>query len=485
MAETSASDVTAATTTEDCVGIAYLSATEALTAFRAREVSPVELMQAVIDRTAQMEPRIGAFAEQTFDEALAQATEAERRYLVGEARALEGLPVAAKELHAMAGRALRSGSLTTEGNVAAENAPVIDRVLDAGGIIHARTTQPEFGVVTYTHSRLWGVTRNPWNVDYTPGGSSGGAGAALAAGTTTLATGSDIGGSIRIPAAFTGTVGFRPPHGRVPAASPGCADGYRSDGPMARTVDDCVLFANALVGPDPRDHYSLRPKLEIPSDHPGVDGMRIALCVQLGDYQVHPEVETATRATATCLAEAGAVVEEITLPWTRARLRRAIGAHFATIFGAGVREIVRDHPDQVCSYTLDYAAQIEMASKMTTFLEGLTIETAIQRELGEAMTGFDALVCPTTAIPVFPAGDDMRDGCIFEGRNYGPPLDLVMTLPFNVAGNCPILNVPSGRSMCGVPMGVQIVGHPFDDATVFRVGKAVEQHRPWDYDLST
>ncbi|WP_329580515.1 amidase [Streptomyces sp. NBC_01361] len=464
--------------------LVYLSATEARGLFDARELSPVELMRAVIDRAEQTEPVVNAFTEQLFDAALEQARHAEDRFL-GKGgltpRPLEGIPVATKEKHAIAGRSLTEGSLVNVGNTATENAPVIDRILDAGGIIHARTATPEFSIATFTHSRLWGVTRNPWNPDFTPGGSSGGAGASLAAGTALLASASDIGGSTRIPAAFTGTVGYKAPYGRIPGVAPLSADHYRGDGPMARTVDDCVTFANVLAGPDPRDHVSLRPKLVLPAEYDAVAGMRIALCLRLGAYDVHPEIEANTRAVASALTDAGAIVEEIELPWTKDDLLISAAAHFSTIFGALVREIEAEHRDRMSPYAAAFSDAMAVAREQVTYLDGLRIETRLQRELGETMAPFDALICPTTAVPGLPAGDDLLGRLVVNGEDYGEPLWAAMTLPFNISNRCPVLNVPSGHSSWGIPTGVQIVGHTYDDPTVFRIGKALEQLRPWAY----
>ncbi|MFJ5712502.1 amidase [Streptomyces sp. NPDC093105] len=465
-------------------GLAYLSATDARRLFAARELSPVELMRAVIDRAEQTEPVVNAFAERLFDEALEQARHAEDRFL-GKGgltpRPLEGIPIATKEKHAIAGRSLTEGSLVLAGVTATENAPVIDRILEAGGIIHARTTTPEFSIATFTHSRLWGVTRNPWNPDLTPGGSSGGAGASLAAGSTLLASASDIGGSTRIPAAFTGTVGFKAPYGRIPGVAPLSADHYRGDGPMARTVDDCVTFANVLAGPDPRDHVSLRPKLVLPAEYDAVEGMRIALCLRLGAYDVHPEIEDNTRAVARALADAGAVVEEIELPWTKDDLLLSLAAHFSTIFGALVSEVEAKHRDRMSGYAVAFADTMAEARERVSYLDGLRVETRLQRELAEAMEPFDALICPTTAVPGLPAGDDLLGRLVVNGEDHGEPLWAAMTAPFNINNRCPVLNVPSGRSSWGLPTGVQIVGHTYDDPTVFRIGKALEQLRPWTY----
>src|SRR5262245_21404877 len=185
-----------------------LSATEALRRFRARELSPVELLEAVIARAEEVEPTVNALCHTFYDDARAQAREAEARYAGrGEApRALEGIPLAIKEEEAVEGQPWTQGSLIYKDLVADYSSAFTRRHLEAGAIVHARTTAPEFSCAGFTHSRLWGPTRNPWNPEYAVGGSSGGAAAALAAGTTTLASGSDIGGSIRIPASFCGVV---------------------------------------------------------------------------------------------------------------------------------------------------------------------------------------------------------------------------------------------------------------------------------------
>ncbi|MEU1350293.1 amidase [Streptomyces sp. NPDC005776] len=465
--------------------LVHLSATDALQLFARRALSPVELMRAVIERAEKVEPRINAFTERLFDEALEQARHAEARYLgkAGPApRPLEGIPVAAKEKHAILGRTLTEGSLAHEGRVATENAPVIDRILGAGGIIHARTATPEFSLSTFTHSRMWGITRNPWNLDFTPGGSSGGAGASLAAGTSLLASASDIGGSTRIPAAFTGTVGFKAPYGRNPGLGVLTADHYRGDGPMARTVDDVIAFQNVLAGPDPRDHASIRPKLSVPTAYEDVTGARIALCVRLGEYDVHPEIEAHTRAAAQALADAGAHVEEITLPWTRRELLTAVAGHFSALFGALVIEAAETHRDLLSPYTVSFADSMARARTKVSYLDSLRAEHRLQQALAAAMDGFDALICPTTAVPGWHAGDDLAgDKVVVHGEEVADTLWSAMTTPFNINNRCPVLNVPSGISSWGVPTGLQIVGHPYDDPAVFRIGKALETLRPWSY----
>lgn len=467
----------------DLTDLAYLPATEALRRFRDRSLSPVELVTAVVARAEAVEPKVNALAERTFEEALAAAREAEARYAgKGEApRALEGLLVATKEEQPIAGRSSTDGSLAFKDEIADETHPVVERVLAAGGIVHARTTTPEFSCAGYTQSRLWGVTRNPWNLEYSPGGSSGGAGAALAAGETTLATGSDIGGSIRIPASFTGTVGYKPPYGRVPAMAPFNLDTYCHDGPMARTVADCALLQNIIAGPHPLDAVSLRPKFLLPERFEGVEGLKVALSVTLGDWPVDPEVEANTRAVAEALRAAGAVVEEVEVPITRADVMGAAMIHFGSIFGPYVSSVAAEHGDLLNPYALDFAERAaEAVREPGSFMRGLELEAAVQATLGTLLDRYDVLLCPTTAIPAFEADDDyLSTKVVINGVELDTYLEAAMTTVFNIASRCPVLSVPSGFASTGVPTGVQIVGRTYDDTTVFRTAAAIEAVRPW------
>ena len=197
----------------------------------------------------------------------------------------------------------------------------MDRLLRAGAILFARTTTPEFALLGVTHSDLWGVTRNPWNLDFSPGGSSGGAGAALAAGMTTLADGSDIGGSIRIPASCCGVFGLKPSHGRVPSGGPGSLDSYLAYGPMTRTVADAALMLNVMAGQHHDDPASVPDELALPLHPEGIKGWRIALSMDLGYFEVDPEVVRNTESAAAALREAGAIVEEVRMPVDPPRVR--------------------------------------------------------------------------------------------------------------------------------------------------------------------
>jgi len=458
-----------------------LAAVGALTRMRAKELSPVELLESVYARADQVEPVVNAFTERRTEEAALAAKDSAERYANGEGiRALEGLPVALKEELPVEGWRMRHGSLAVD-EVATITAPIAERILTAGAVVHARTTTPEFSCTGYTHSKLWGITRNPWNPEVAVGGSSGGSGASLASGTSLLASGSDIGGSIRIPASINGVVGFKPPHGMVPEFAPFNLDRYCHEGPMARTVADCALFENVLAGPHHADVTSLRPKLEIPDALEGIEGLHIALSIDLGSWEVDDEVVENTRAAAAALEEAGAVVEEVEVPWTLERVMRAARAHFGGIFGAEIAEMVAGAPDLVNDYVLAWAQEAEeMVSVPGAFAHGLVEEAALWEPIGLLFEDFDALVCPTWSVSGIPAGDSIL-GTMFEG---GGPNDrqftCYMTTPFNIFSPCPVLAVPSGIAASnGVPTGIQIVGRTFDDVTCFRIGAALERVRPW------
>jgi len=458
--------------------LCYLPAADALRMFRARELSPVELAQAVIARAEAVEPAVNAFAETFFEEALAQARAAEARYAGQRARPLDGLLVAVKEEAPIAGRPNSLGSLPLRDLIAEHTAVFVQRIMDAGGIVHARTTTPEFSCAPVTWTKLWGVTRNPWHSAYSPGGSSGGSAAALAAGTTTLATGSDIGGSIRIPASFCGVVGFKPPYGRVPEVEVFNLDHYCHEGPMARTVTDCALLENVIAGPHPSDVASLRPKLEIPAELGPARGLRIAVSTDLGCYGVDADVAANTLAAADRLRDAGAIVEEVSLPWQLDMIKRAAEIHFGMIFGPSVREIYEQCADELTSYARRFVADSAQIIK-DDFVIGLDLEGRIYAPLGELLERYDALICPTFAVPALPAEYDVGDPVAVNGQPGSDWLDVMMTLPFNIASRCPVLSVPSGLSREGIPTGLSVVAKTYDDVTAFRVAAAHEARFPW------
>jgi Asp-tRNA(Asn)/Glu-tRNA(Gln) amidotransferase A subunit family amidase len=276
-------------------------------------------------------------------------------------------------------------------------------------------------------------------------------------------------------------VTFKAPHGRVPSYPPFNLDRYCHDGAMARTVADCALFHNAIAGPHPLDVTSLRPKLRIPADLGDIEGLRVALSVDLGSWDVDEEVEGNTRAAAQALREAGATVEEVELPWSLGLLMSAARRHYAAMFGAYIAEVCDAAPDLVNDYSMAWADDVRtLMSEKGSFLRGLELEGELWMPLGQLFETHDALICPTWAVTGIPAGDSFI-GQVFED---GGPNDrqflCYMTTPFNLFAMCPVLAVPSGIAASnGVPTGIQIVGRTYDDVTPFRLGAALERVHPW------
>jgi Asp-tRNA(Asn)/Glu-tRNA(Gln) amidotransferase A subunit family amidase len=459
--------------------LTYLGASEAIALFKARKLSPVELMDAVIARAEQVAPTLNPFSNTYFDEARDKARLAEARYAKGKRTgALEGLPLAVKEEAAIAGLPATGGCLALKDVIADETLVIVERCFDAGAIMHVRTTTPEFCCAVVTHSRLWGVTRNPWNPECTPGGSSGGTAAALAAGVAPIGTGSDIGGSIRVPSSTCGLVGFKPPYGRNPEGRLFNLDHFAVEGPMARSVADCALLQNVMSGPHERDIASLKPKLTLPTTFKPVKGMKIALSMDLGYCTVSREVRKNTMDVVAKLRDAGAIVEEVDLGWTPGVMTAAVG-HLSHILGNALEPMLRRHRHELTNYVATIA---EMARDTTAvdLLESNRMVGEMYDTLGPLLHKYDALICPTTGLPAVAADHrPFLDPVEIDGVPVDSNFGWVMSYPFNMMGHCPVLQVPSGLAKNGVPTGVQIVASPYEDATVFRVGAAIEAADPW------
>ena len=454
----------------------YLSATDALRAFEEKRLSPVELMDAIIARHDNVNETVNCFAFTFFDQAREQARAAEQAYVNGTARPLEGLPVAMKDEHPIAGQPLTNGSLLWKDNIARETAQLPARVINAGGIVHGRTTTPEFSAAAYTWSKLWGVTRNPWNPQITVGGSSGGSGASLAAGTAALASGSDIGGSIRIPAAYNGLVGYRAPHGRVPGIPPFNLVSYATDGGLARTVDDMILFQNVIAGPDPFDHTSLKPKLILPLEYPDLRAVKIAYNYDLGLWPLNDAVRRNFDKSITLLRELGAETVEVDLGWDTARLEKAGFDRLSFWMGTYMNDIVDDTTrEQLCSYNRFTTAEGASVSN-SDIMAAYEVEAEMYASFGPMMEDHLALITPTmTAVDVPADHDPASPTVMVDGVERNALLQNMLTYPFNMLNMTPVLSVPNGFADNGVPTGLQIIGPTHEDKNVFRVAKAIEQ----------
>jgi amidase len=459
------------------IELCYLSAKEALERFRSKTLSPVELMEAVIARAEEVEPKVNAFTFKYYDEAMEAAKEAEAKYSRGEARPLEGIPTAIKDESEIAGLPTSNASFLMEGYVPETTSFTVERLLEAGIIVHARTATPEFSIAGVTWSEMWGVTRNPWSLEYTPGGSSGGSGASLAAGTTILANGSDIGGSIRIPASFCGVVGFKPPFGRNPEGAPFNMEYYNHSGPLARNLDDCILLQNLMSGPHPLDIGSLKPKLEIPSTFEGIKDWRIAYDLDLGYKRVDPDVRENTLKSLEIFKDLGASVEEVDLGWTDACGTAAENHLGYSIMGCYLRDFHEMDHEKMMSYSREFA---EDSMKITwrEFLEAEIQAGEMYASLGPIFQEYNLFICPTIATSGLPADFDPVAGEIeVDGEKVSPVLGWAITYPFNMLSRCPVLSIPTGRASNAVPTGMQLVGPAYEDLVVFQAAAAYEQAR--------
>lgn len=463
----------------------FTTATELLEGYRRKEYKPSEVLTGHFTQIDRVNPvtalGVNALTEELRESSLAAARQADDAYARGgQLPALLGIPLVTKEKHEITGLSVTQGLGASRGKTAEAHQPIVQRVLDAGVLLHARTTTPEFSCASVTHSKQWGVTRNPWNLDAGPGGSSGGAGAALAAGLSTLATASDIGGSTRIPAGFNGVVGYKSPYGRVPGAAPLSADWYRGDGPMARSVSDVALLQSVMAGRHASDHTSWG---EHGADylshvHQGsqasLRGLRVAYSPTLGGFPVAPSVRANTDALAAKLMEAGAVVEVVEPQWSVEQVLDTVFSHFGSIMGAALLQQVDGDLQSLSGYAQVFVTQAAEAAGHGSMVDSLAKDQVMQRELARIMQGYDVLLTPTSAAEMLPADGDFQDGITLEGRHYENYMAAHMTMPFNVANRCPVMALPSGLSASGVPTSVQVVSHPFDEATVFKVSAALE-----------
>jgi Asp-tRNA(Asn)/Glu-tRNA(Gln) amidotransferase A subunit family amidase len=453
-------------------------ATRLAAAIRARRLSPVEVVQACLARIESVNPALNAFCFVYPEEALDRARAAERAVgRIDDLGPLHGVPIAIKDFTPTKGKRTTQGSYLREHWVPDEDAIVVDRLLAAGAILVGKTTTPEFAHSFFTNSPLWGVTRNPWNVERTPGGSSGGSAAAVAAGCVPLAEGSDMGGSIRTPAAFCGVVGLKPSFGRIPfEIMPSSLDPTCHFGPIARTVEDAALFLQATSGPDERDPQSQRDPMPVALPlNSDLTGLRLAWSPDLGCYAIDEQVHANSEAAVAALRSAGAVVEAVEVGLSP-EVEQAGWALWDAYYAALLKNEIEEWRDRM---TPSLVACVERGLAMSA-VELKEVEFRAKEgwnQIAPVLRQFDALICPTTAHPAPPVGGADEDyGTVDDQGRYH---SLELTFPFNLMGRCPALSVPSGLTPEGLPTGLQIIGRRFDDPTVLRIGAGLEVARPW------
>lgn len=459
--------------------LCYLTAGQAIALFRKRSLKPSELLGALHRRSLKVNPAINCLADQYWDEAMDKARAADARYARRGARLrpLEGVPLAVKDAQRLKGKRTTHGSLIfMDAEPEAVSDPMIERLEVAGAIVFARTTTPEFCLTGVTHSRAWGITRNPWAPEWGPGGSSGGSAAALAAGLTTLATGTDIGGSIRIPAGCCGVVGFKPPHGRNPDSPPANFDRFNHCGPMTRSLADAALMQSVTAGPHPLDHDSLRGRVRLPDNAAAIEGMKIAYSLDFGYVNLDSDVRRNTLLAIDHFRDLGAIVEEVDLGWTADTDADCVHWYNMMHFGRQTAWHKSTQAHLMTDYALRMADVVNSASTLDDVHKPWSRAHDMYQSLGPVLASHDVFICPTNNAPSVRADHDPWDqNFTINGRKADPEFGWVMTHPFNMLHNCPVLSVPSGLAASGVPTGIQIVGRTWDDARVFKAGLAYEE----------
>ena len=449
--------------------IGELSAAALLTAYRSGELSPVDVLRAVLGRAEAREGELHALCAVDAEGALAAARASEARWRAGTALALDGVPVTLKENIAVPGVANRVGTAATADDARFDfEAPPAARLREAGAIAWARTTMPDYGMLSSGLSSLYPEpARNPWDVRMTPGGSSAGAAAAGAAGYGPLHLGTDIGGSIRLPAGWCGLVGLKPSHGRVPI-KPGYAG--RVAGPLTRTVEDAALMLAALAQPDARDPTQLPPGHVLPLPLQ-LHGLHIGLLLDAGwGDAVQPEVEAAIVAAARAFEQAGAIVKPLAAFTTR-EMADGIDRFWRMRSWLDIQALAPERRAKVLPYILDWVAPAAGYDGGTVF-RGYSQMQALREAANAACEPFDFVLSPVAPMPAYPAhlASPLHDPA-------RPFEHIAFTLPFNMSEQ-PALSINAGYTSGGLPIGLQIIGRRFDDAGVLGLGAAWEQLRP-------
>jgi len=458
--------------------LCYTPAVDLARKMRAKELSPVEVVGNALARIEDVDPALNCYCFTYPDEALTRAREIEAAIQRGDdVGPLAGVPVAIKDLTPTAGKRTTLGSYAFEHNVPDHDATVVERLLGAGAILVGKTTTPEFAFAGFTESPLWGITRNPWNTGHTPGGSSGGSGAAVSAGTVPFAEGSDMGGSVRIPAAECGIVGLKPSLGRIPQdILPSVFDNISHLGPLARTVADAALFLNIAHGPDDRDILSLPGHLDLdrPFDR-DLSGLRLAFSPNLGFYRVDDDIMANTRTALEALRDRGAVVEEVDLQWTE-EVNQAWDTLWQVFMAAYFGHLLDEWRNKFDPSIVRLIEQGNAVSAVD-YKRIEIIRTRQWRDLAHIFADHHALIVPTMSKTAPPVED--KDKPAPRAGADGLTDFRTMTMPFNMVPQSPVLAVPSGFAGNGLPTSVSIVGRRFDDTGVLRIGAALEAALGW------
>lgn len=462
-----------------------LPATELAAAIRRKELSPVELTEDVLVRVDELNPSLNALVTITDDLAREQARAAEKLVMSGEELGLlHGVPYALKDFTPTKGIRTTFGSKLFEHNVPSEDALIVERLRGAGGVLVGKTNVPDLAAKCTTDNTIFGETRNPWALDRTPGGSSGGSAAAVAAGMLPLAEGSDHAGSVRCPASFCGLVGLKPSDGRVPfhpnnmlwTAVTIC------NGPLTRTVADAALMLDVLAGPDPRDPRSLTDGRKdfsaMVSDEASVSGLRIGYSADLGCVPLDPTVAGICATAARAFEDIGCNVEEVQVDF-----KDAIEAYAlinATRRAATIDAFLPARADDLDREVV-WRWELATSKTATDFGKAVVTQTSVYERVQGLFERYDLLLTPTTPTPPYDLELGASGGYPAEiaGQAINNVFDqLGLTFVFNLSGH-PAISIPAGWTDDGLPVGLQIVGPWRDDGIVLRASAAFERARPW------
>jgi Asp-tRNA(Asn)/Glu-tRNA(Gln) amidotransferase A subunit family amidase len=444
-----------------------------------KKASPVDLMEAVLDRIDATNGDLNAVvAMRDRDALMADAKTAEDRIARGEGRPLEGIPLGVKDLEDVEGMVTSMGSLVFADDVAQQDSDQVARFREAGAIVLGKTNTPEFGYTAITKNLVYGVTRSPWNLERSPGGSSGGSSAAIASCMLPLATGSDGGGSVRLPASFTGAFGLKPSYGRI-STGPRKRWNYHDTaghGPITKTVEDAALFMDQVAGPSPNDPNSL--------PHPGysylekvrepiANTLRIGFSPDLGYAVVQSDIATAVEEGAKLFEQHGHTLEAVTTgpPLLAAEWGR-LGAFEV---GSGIAEYLPEHESQ---FGRSFLAGIKNSESLTAAWWGEAAKKRAQLNdwCADIFSKYDVLITPTVPFDPPPAGGPFP--LETEGRKQVDVGVAAFTVPFNLSWH-PAATVRAGISEAGLPIGLQIVGPRHREDLVLQVARLFERERPW------
>ena len=451
-----------------------LPATDIASGIRAEHFSAETVVVESLRRARSVNAALNAFTLLREEAAFAAARAADRQRAAGGLLPpLLGVPFAAKDLTPTRGDLTTLGSWTRGDWVPGESAVCIARLEAAGAILIGKTTTPEFAHSSFTASPRWGVTRNPWDPARTSGGSSGGSAVAVAAGVVPFAEGTDMGGSVRIPAAFTGTVGLKPSLGRIPMTIlPSMFDSISHFGPLARTTGDAVAFMAAAAGPDDADIFSLPLSFsaEKAQARP-LEGRRFAFSLDLGYYSVDARVRAVILSAIDALRAEGAVVEPVELGWTRVVNDQwyDLWCVFMAAFFGEALEDYRARMDPIVVELIERGQTLNAVAYKRVEL----LRTRMWQDLAAVLSRYDGLLCPTCAVtaPAADADDNDYIADLPDGRFRG----LDMTCPFNLLPQCPALSLPAGLADDGMPVGLQLIGRRYADEDVLSMGGAIER----------